>query len=182
MLHAHLILSRPNPLPWRIHHFSKEPLFLLLENGIRSQHLGTGSQRFLDTRVWHYLISILSAFHWVLWRRPLGGGQRRTVTPVKRTSQSSGWEVWRPPGASELIWRLKERVYCSVVSNSCDLMDCSPLDSSVHGILQAKLLEWVAILFSRGSSPPRYQTQISCIVGMFFIVWATREAPIRRLC
>ena len=44
----------------------------------------------------------------------------------------------------------------------CDSMDCSPLGISVHGILQAKIPEWVAIPFSRGSSPPRDQTQASC--------------------
>ena len=42
-------------------------------------------------------------------------------------------------------------------------MDCSPSGSSVHGILQARILEWVAISFSRGSSHPRGQTQVSCI-------------------
>ena len=58
----------------------------------------------------------------------------------------------------------------------CDPMDCSPLGSSVHGILQARVLEWVAILlFSRRSSRPRDQTQISYIAGRFFTVWATRE-------
>ena len=41
-------------------------------------------------------------------------------------------------------------------------MDCSPLDSSVHGIFQARVLEWVAISFSRGSSQPRDQTCVSC--------------------
>ena len=45
----------------------------------------------------------------------------------------------------------------------CNLMDCGPPGSSVHGILQARILEWVAILSSRGSSWPRDQTQISCI-------------------
>ena len=45
----------------------------------------------------------------------------------------------------------------------CDPMDCSPLGSSVHGILQASVLEWVAMPFSRGSSPPRNQTCISYI-------------------
>ena len=45
----------------------------------------------------------------------------------------------------------------------CDPMDCSPPGSSVHGILQARILEWVAIPFSRGSSTPRDQTQVSCI-------------------
>ena len=45
-----------------------------------------------------------------------------------------------------------------------------------HGILQARILEWVAIPFSRGSSRPRDQTQVSCIAGRFFTDWATREA------
>ena len=45
----------------------------------------------------------------------------------------------------------------------------------VHGILQARILEWVAFPFSRGSSQPRNQTQVFCIVGEFFTSWATRE-------
>ena len=52
----------------------------------------------------------------------------------------------------------------------CDPMDCSPPSFSVHGILQAIILQWVAIPFSRGSSWPRARTR------MFFTVWATREA------
>ena len=59
----------------------------------------------------------------------------------------------------------------------CDPMDCSSLGSSLHGILQARILEWVAIPSIRGSSQPRDQTQVSHIVGRFFTVWATREAP-----
>ena len=47
---------------------------------------------------------------------------------------------------------------------------------SVHEVLQARILEWVAIPFSRESSQPRNQTQVSCIAGEFFAVWATREA------
>ena len=50
----------------------------------------------------------------------------------------------------------------------CDPLDCSLPGSSVHGILQARILEWVAIFISRGSSPPRDQTEVSCIVGRFF--------------
>ena len=50
-------------------------------------------------------------------------------------------------------------------------MDCSPPGSSVHEILQARILEWVAIPFSRGSSQPRDQTQVSCIAGRFFTIW-----------
>ena len=52
----------------------------------------------------------------------------------------------------------------------CDSMDCSPPGSSVHGIPQAGILEWVAISFSRGSSQPRDQTQVSCIAGRFFSI------------
>ena len=59
----------------------------------------------------------------------------------------------------------------------CDPMDCSPPGSSVHGILQARILKWVAISYSRGSSPPRDWTRVSCIAGRFFTVWTTREAP-----
>ena len=58
----------------------------------------------------------------------------------------------------------------------CDLMDCSLPGSSVHGILQARTLEWVALPFSRGSSQPRGQTWVSCIAGRFFTLWTTREA------
>ena len=47
-------------------------------------------------------------------------------------------------------------------------VDCSPPGSSVHGILQARRLEWVAISFSRGPSQPRDQTQVSCMEGRFF--------------
>ena len=57
-----------------------------------------------------------------------------------------------------------------------DPMDCSPPGSSVHGILHARILEWVAILFSRGSSRPRDWTWVFCIAGRFFTIWTTREA------
>ena len=59
----------------------------------------------------------------------------------------------------------------SVVSSSLRLHDYTD-----HGILQARILEWVAFLFSRGSSQPRDWTQVSHIAGRFFTTWATREA------
>ena len=59
-------------------------------------------------------------------------------------------------------------------------MDCSLPDSSIHEIFQARILEWVAISFSRGSSRPRNWTWVSRIVGRRFTIWATREA--RRTC
>ena len=57
----------------------------------------------------------------------------------------------------------------------CDPMDCSLPGSSIHGIFQARVLEWVAISFSRGFSWPRDWTQVSCIAGRHFTIWATRE-------
>ena len=61
----------------------------------------------------------------------------------------------------------------SVVSDSCDPMDCSQPGSSVHGILQARILDWVAMPSSRGSSWLRDQTCVSCIAGAIF----TTEPP-----
>ena len=60
--------------------------------------------------------------------------------------------------------------------NLCNLVDCSLPDSSVHGILPAGILEWVAISFSGGSSSPRSWSRVFCIAGRFFPIWATREA------
>ena len=64
----------------------------------------------------------------------------------------------------------------------CDPVDCSLPGSSLHGILQARVLEWVAIAFSRGSSQPRDRTRVSCIAGKRFKLWATREALPKRKC
>ena len=58
----------------------------------------------------------------------------------------------------------------------CNPMNCSPPGSSVHEILQARILEWVSSPFSRGSSQRRDQTRILCAAGRFFSSWATREA------
>ena len=77
-------------------------------------------------------------------------------------------------------WTIKKaEVKWSEVAQSCptlfDPMDCSLPRSSVHGIFQARVLEWVAISFSRGSSQPRDRIWVSCFVGRHFTVWATRE-------
>ena len=56
-------------------------------------------------------------------------------------------------------------------------MACSLPGSSVHGLLQARILEWVASSFSRGSSRPRDQTQVSYIAGRLFTDWSSREVP-----
>ena len=70
---------------------------------------------------------------------------------------------------------------CMLVTQSCptlcNAVDCSPPGPLVREILQARILEWVAISFSRGSSQPKDRTQVSCTAGRFFTVWATKEAP-----
>ena len=61
------------------------------------------------------------------------------------------------------------------VAQSCPTL-CNPMEYTAHGILQARILEWVVFPFSRGSSQPRDQTQVSHITGRFFTSWTTREA------
>ena len=60
----------------------------------------------------------------------------------------------------------------------CDRVDYSPPGSSVHGILQARALEWVTISFSRGSFQPKDWRQVSGIAGKLFTYWVTREASL----
>ena len=69
-----------------------------------------------------------------------------------------------------------EVVVAQLCSSPCDPMNCSPPGSSVHGIFQARTLEWFAMLFCRGSSPPRDQTRVYRVAGRFFTIWTTREA------
>ena len=64
----------------------------------------------------------------------------------------------------------------SAVSNCLDPMDCSPQAPLSMGILQARILEWVAMLSSRESPQPMDRTQASYITGRFFTIWATMEA------
>ena len=90
----------------------------------------------------------------------------------------------------ERMWR-KENPPCAVGGNSkwyshhgeqCGkwkslscVQLCEPMVYTVHGILQARILEWVAFSFSRGSSQPRDRTQVSCMAGRHSTIWATRE-------
>ena len=58
---------------------------------------------------------------------------------------------------------------------------CNPMDYTVRGIIQARILEWVTFPFSRGSSQPRDRTQVSCIAGGFFTIWATGKPGVGSL-
>ena len=80
------------------------------------------------------------------------------------------------PKVSEAVLREVSLLVAQSCLTLCNPMDCSSPSSSVHGNLQARILEWVAIPFSRGSSQPRDWTQVSSNAGRFFTVWVTREA------
>ena len=108
----------------------------------------------------------------------LVGTNHSSREPMRRMTKTGGGDA-KFPGADQLksdcvfifIWAY------SVMSDSLQPHGlCSPPGSSVHGILQARMLDWVAMSFSRGSSPLRDWTQVSCIEGKFFITWATRKA------
>ena len=105
-----------------------------------------------------------------------------------------GWQMVGPDLSSGLLMQGQQPIHQStlllfvsetvivqkvLVAQSClTICDpCSQPGSSVHEIFQARILEWVAIFFSRGASWPRDQTHVSYIAGRFFTIWATREAP-----
>ena len=98
-------------------------------------------------------------------KRSLAGKKRIRLLRIHFVNYSS-------PVSHPMMW--------SEVAQSCptlcDPMDCSLSGSSVHGIFQARVLEWIAISFSRGSPRPRNWTRVSHIAGRRFTVWATREA------
>ena len=81
------------------------------------------------------------------------------------------WFIWDGP-----VFGLRWSEVAQSCPSLCDPMDCSLPGSSVHGIFQARVLEWVAISFSRGSSQPRDWTWVSHIAVRRFTIWATREA------
>ena len=115
---------------------------------------------------WKWSCSVVSASVWSHWWQPT-----RLPRPWDSPGKNTG------VGCHFLLQCMKVK---SEIAQSCptlcDLVDCSPPGSSVHGILQARILEWVAISFSRGSSQPRDWTQVSYIAGRRFNLWATREA------
>ena len=118
-----------------------------------------------------------------MWaRKAMASGKPRQCTEKQRPpfgdkslySQSYGFSsshVW--------MWELDHNESESEVAQSCptlcDPMDCSLPGSSIHGIFQARVLEWVAISFSRGSSQPRDQIWVSRTAGRRFTIWATTE-------
>ena len=79
------------------------------------------------------------------------------------------------PEKCQAAWFRRSEVAQSCTTH-CDSFDCSQPGSFVHGILQARVVEWAALSFSRGTSWPGYLTQVSHMAGRCFPLWATRDA------
>ena len=96
---------------------------------------------------------------------------------IHLTTDVSGFSSFSP---LELHFKMVHFITCLVAKlylTHHDPMDCSPPGSSVREISQARVLKWVAISFSRGSSWPSDQTSVSYLVGSLYL-WTTWEAPI----
>ena len=103
---------------------------------------------------------------WCLWK-----GTGILQATLNSTNVRSSWSTWTWMHFHFLLVLVAQS--CPVL---CDPMDYSPPGSSFHGILQARILEWLAILFSRASSWSRDPIWVFCIAAGFFTNWAIREA------
>ena len=119
---------------------------------------------FLDSTYmsWHSIL----VFVIIISLKIIPSSSIHVVTNRKTFILFYGWVVFRCVCVCVCV------CVCLLVAQSCptlcDPMGCSPPGSSVHGILQVRILEWAAIPFSRASSQSRDQTQVSCIAGRFF--------------
>ena len=95
---------------------------------------------------------------------------REALGELRRDSQKEPSRLFKQSVSHVLCLKVKVKV-----AQSCPTL-CDLMDYTVHGILQARILEWVALPFSRESSQPRDRTQVSRIAGRFFTSWATRKA------
>ena len=136
-----------------------------------------------------------------LWpHQNLSSSYRWNIAPLHSEIQTSELELWHtwtcvfkflvkkkhfgqeknqyaidPKGMKGM--KVKEMIVAQLCLTLWDPMDCSLPGSSVLGLLQARILEWLAIPFSRGSSQPRDRSSVSCtscVTGRFFSIWATR--------
>ena len=147
------------------------------ELGTDTEGPSTGLKELLCVTIPYPLIAPEQSF---LHHKFCACGYNRRSEQGGQTPQAILRQRWAACISSLLSTVKKEKVWvtqlCLIL---CDPMDYNPPDSSVHGILQARLLEWVAIPFSRVSSQPRDWTQVSRFAGRFFTHWATRETPKR---
>ena len=134
---------------------------------------GLGARGEGDNRGWDGWMASLTRWTWVLVNSGSWWWTGRPDVLQFMGSQRVGHD-W----ATDLIWS-DLMVWCGLVAQfptRCNPKDCSLPGSSVHGILQARIMQWVAISFSRGSSQCRDGTWFSYTAGRFFTDWATREA------
>ena len=104
--------------------------------------------------------------------------------PVSWGARCCRWRVTLRKGQPHTNLTALTVLACSVTQSCltlCDPVDCSPSGSSVRGVFPARILGWIAIPFSRGSSWPRDRSRVSCIAGGFFPIWATRFSLIYEL-
>ena len=147
--------------------------------------------------LFYYLIVFFLFWRWLLYSVVLISAIQQHESALDRLMYPPSWTSFPAPTPSHpsmLLQSTKLSNWCSTsytatshhlsilhvkvkVTQPCPTL-CYPMGYTVHGILQARTLEWVAFPASRGSSKPRDWTQVSCIAGRFFTSWATREAPI----
>ena len=132
---------------------------------------------------WQSMTGQASSGHWQTWSA--AGSLQAIWVPVAGAFQRvlhTGVEIpFLGVFGKKITYRhIYLSICCCLVSQSCPIlchpMDCSLPGSSIHGISQARTLEWVAISFSRGSSWPRDRTCVSCIGMQVLYCWATWEA------
>ena len=147
------------------------------------------------TLVYHCVFeSLFSGFFWYTPRSRIAGSYGNYTLSFWRTAKLvdilSFWtggsafsfgtglcKLFRWSGLPGLLSDTKEseNEVVQLCQTLCNPVDCSPPVSSIHGIFQTRILEWVAISFSRGSSPHRDQTWVSHTTGRLLTVWASRD-------
>ena len=173
-------------------HQSSESAQLLWVNPPPSASAGAGGQLAIHSQRWQktpagsrvpsqWGCSLRSQAAWILW---LSGWEQGCFTYLfifkwfSKNQVETGFLLERCHILTDDDDEQDEEVAQSCPT-LCNPIDCRSLPrSSIHGILQARVLEWVAISFSRGSSRPRDRTQVYLIVGRRFTIWATREVSL----
>ena len=148
-----------------------------LRDPIDGSPLGSSVPGILQTRILEWVaISFSNAWKWKMKVKSLSRVWLFTTpwTTAYQAPPSMGFsrqEYWSGlPLPSPLVAQS-----CPTL---CDPVECSPQSTSVHGIIQARILEWVAMPSSSGSFQPRDQTQVSHIAGRVFTIWAPRKPTI----
>ena len=126
---------------------------------LQQEEKGTTEEKMVE---WHHRLN----GHGFAWTPGVGDGQRGLAC-------CGSWGHKELDTTERLNWTELNTKSCLTL---CDFMDCSPPGSSVHGISKARILEWVAMSFSRGSSWPRDRTRVFSTGRWIVYLWATREA------